>query len=554
MKDQSSWRAPPSEQAARYESECVQRAKDEIGILLQHKLFSSAKRAARLLEQESAQLAVANSSVAESFSAQSSSLFQDPSMVGATYLWINKQHASGQWIPSDNEQRKQINITLQDAIAWGAIGFLDLSSGDLGAALVAAHGDQMIADQMVFSKLINACQKNMRHLQNTGQVLVQYAIPSGNLQDAARRGRRRQRKVKTSDTESAEPIPQTAEHEAPAKSENHVADECPTAQDHLAESDQDEFHMDSVSIHGDASAKLPDDVLADGPCEVPSGVPTAVHEGFCSQSMVTASSFLYAGCPSAKPSLATLAQPVTGSLEGVLEEAVIQLASLLQQEGSMSAADKNQTMRMLYEQVPTWRSKLEQVADIAIVDWVRSGTGWQQRHQRVLVTLCIKGVDWELPVNTADVDLVSAVFSALQKYISIYGLTKVDSDKVLGSVLGISQPSWNASCYSAYIKLLGELLQGGAQNSDDMLLGAAVKKILEIAGWFHRNYFHTEATAALLEEAFSALSRIFSGSATLQPFQDDICHLARWCIYNYSHMNNALDAAKGLLHMGGRPH
>ena len=50
-------------------------------------------------------------------------------------------------------------------------------------------------------------------------------------------------------------------------------------------------------------------------------------------------------------------------------------------------------------------------------------------------------VDWELPVNRADVDLVNAVFSALQKYISTYGLTKVDSEKVLGSVPGISQGS-----------------------------------------------------------------------------------------------------------------
>merc|ERR1712196_444707 len=107
----------------------------------------------------------------------------------------------------------------------------------------------------------------------------------------------------------------------------------------------------------------------------------------------------------------------------------------------MSAADKNQTTRMLYEQVPTWRSELREVADIAIVEWVRSGTGWQQKQQRILVILCIKGVEWELPVNTADVDLASAVFNALQKFVSISGLAKVDSEKVLGSVLGIHQPS-----------------------------------------------------------------------------------------------------------------
>merc|ERR1719487_3244073 len=128
---------------------------------------------------------------------------------------------------------------------------------------------------------MNACQKNVRHLQNMGQFLVQYAVPSGNLLDAARRGQRRQRKPKTSDIESAEAMPQAAEHEAPtrsdqhdaegecptaqaaeheapAKAENHIAhDECPTAQDPFAESDHDEFHMDSVSIHGEAHANLP---------------------------------------------------------------------------------------------------------------------------------------------------------------------------------------------------------------------------------------------------------------------------------------------------------
>ena len=188
------------------------------------------------------------------------------------------------------------------------------------------------------------------------------------------------------------------------------------------------------------------------------------------------------------------------------------------------------------------------------------------------------GIDWALSVteSTADDSLSGCLYNAVLQCSSIFGLSTPDAQKLLRCVLSIDPNSYSVSCYVSYIRLLGCVLQGCARSgrhswafvslssgateqtsgeTEQTLISAAVSKIVDIAGWWHRNHFHQEGSAeVLLSQAFQSLLLVFQGASSLGQWEQSVGRLARWCIYNYyyDHMNAALNSAKCLLHVGGK--
>jgi len=255
-------------------------------------------------------------------------------------------------------------------------------------------------------------------------------------------------------------------------------------------------------------------------------------------------------------------------LEQRLDEAFSELSALLEHASNdiVGVVDRNYAVRMLFGHTPLWCERVSKSWNacpqpaMAALEWIRScSSGWPTQQLKTLLVLSMMGVEWVIPVieSTADDALSRVVYGGLQKYVSIYGMDTAEASKVFQCVLSTDHNHYQSACYVAYIRLLGQLLQGAAlsaalNGSNLAQVDGAVRKVLEIAGWWHRNHFHEEDTAELLSQAFESLLQIFHGSPSLGAWERDICQLARWCIYNYLHMNSALGSAKRLLHMGGK--
>jgi len=322
-------------------------------------------------------------------------------------------------------------------------------------------------------------------------------------------------------------------------------------------------NLDSVSIHADLTSGAPTEF----PPEASGQVAGPGTSGGCNLSMVTGSSMMF-------PSLSRChAGPMSGlvptlcpsnPLEQSLDKAFLELSALLEQASNdiVGAVDRKYAIRMLFGRAPLWCERVRKSWSacpqpaMAALEWIRScSSGWLTQQLETLLVLIMMGVEWVLPVveSTADDALSRVVYGGLQKYVSIYGLDTAEQSKVCQCVLSTDHNHYQSSCYVSYIRLLGQLLQGAALTGSRLAqVDGAVRKVLEIAGWWHRNHFHEEDTAELLSQAFESLLQIFHGSPSLGAWERDICQLARWCIYNYLHMNSALGSAKRLLHMGGK--
>jgi hypothetical protein len=282
----------------------------------------------------------------------------------------------------------------------------------------------------------------------------------------------------------------------------------------------------------------------------------------------------------------------SSDLERVFDAALVELQPFLMQvtTDQTGPAERNASLPMLFRLVDSWRNRVdaeqrksETLPDTVATDWIRSTHGSFPREveHRILLVLCVRGVAWITPVikRTNDDDFACSLYGALQKYVAIFGIQLSDSRDVLECLLSDGNSHYTVEYYVAYIKLLGQLLEGaaaraysqpfagaesnytscslrldasGCDPSRQTLLDRAVAKVLDIAGWWHRNHFHEECSAELLSHAFGTLLQIFKEAPSLLLWEPNICQQTRWVIYNYEKINSTLEFAKRLLHMGGR--
>lgn len=555
---ESCWTYPSSGISAGLDAQCL---------LLQSKAYGSTQEAVRLFEQESEHLGDGNLSL--DFRLKGIELSQGIKSAAEVYDWVNQQP---EWLHTRDAQRRQINIALQDVIACEAIIRMGANSDiEAGLSHVCPY---ILCDKTVRSKLFNACQKQLRDLCLIGQYLQTLATPSANMREAAWKGKPRQRKgnrckshEKQCSIETVVEAPDVLRSDSGASGgDKQPAHENP---DELSEAGQldsvstHDDHMDSVSIHADLTSGAPTDF----PAETLGQIAGPGASGGCNLSMVTGSSMIFPSLPRCH------AGPVSGlvptlrpsnPLEQSLDKAFSELSALLEQASNdiVGIVDRNHAVRTLFQSTPSWCEHVSKSWSacpqpaFAALEWIRScSAGWLTQQLKTLLVLSMMGVEWILPVieSTRDDALSRVVYGGLQKYVSIYGLDKADTSKVYHCVLSTDHIHYNSYCYVSYIRLLGKLLQGAALTESNLpQVDGAVRKVLEIAGWWHRNHFHEEDTAELLSQAFESLLEIFHGSPSLGAWERDICQLARWCIYNYLHMNSALGSAKRLLHMGGK--
>jgi hypothetical protein len=106
--------------------------------------------------------------------------------------------------------------------------------------------------------------------------------------------------------------------------------------------------------------------------------------------------------------------------------------------------------------------------------------------------------------------------------------------------------------------LLGQLQEGAgsfaawarAEEQKQSLHESAVAKVLEIAGWWHRQNFHTESCVQVVQQAFASLLQIFRGAQSLGACEGEIHNFVWHVLHDYKGISDGLDSAKSLLSFG----
>lgn len=188
--------------------------------------------------------------------------------------------------------------------------------------------------------------------------------------------------------------------------------------------------------------------------------------------------------------------------------------------------------------------------------WRESVQAYQRRAFLFSIVVGIEPLLHNILARSANEALSFAVYGAMKQHYELCGLPDETAQTVVSFML-TNKPNheYDAHCHGALISLLGGILSGAppwatsAEHNKDAkqsVLDASVGRIIEIAGWWHRNHFHEQREAELLRHALAALESIFEDPSEFRSFGEDVSLLVHWVIHDYHCLDSSLKSARNL--------